>query len=516
MRKAALLAVIVLYLAAGALLIIQARDQVNPDGVAYIQNARHYLAGQFDLAVNSYWGPLLSWLLVPVLAAGIDGGLAVRLMNLAWGLGFAAAVASLTAKIAGRCHWLLGFAAAAILALQLVAVPVTPDLMLACLLGWYAVLSLRLLSGQGGAGGAFLCGLLGGVAYLAKNYALPFVLAHLALTLAAGLLLRRKYPILPFRPARLAFAAAGLALVALPWVAVISVHDGGLTIGSAGGLTRAAYAPGSDVGEKPIHSFQQLRPGRLTSWENPLEIQYDWQRWSPFSATGVARQFKVLGWNFLLAGRDLAWIAPLGLLWIGLAGWLALLRKADMGRVGIIWAGASGLLYVLGYCLIHVEPRLLLPATVLLLPATIGLLDRLVDRVPSPAWRRKAATLAVLAVLGMPLCGAVLAEREIAMAANNAAWTRQAATQLHLSGPVAANSWREGLEVCFWSGVPFRGMLSEQDIPAALAGRGRCQVLVFYSEPLSQKLMRDDRFRLIGEVTDESGWNHLWAFDFRD
>ena len=411
MRKAALLAVIALYLAAGGFLIVLARDQINPDGIAYIQNARHYLAGRYDLAVNSYWGPLLSWLLAPALWAGVEGPLAARLMNLAWGLGFAAAAASLTASLAGRRRRVMGFAAAAILALQLVAMPLTPDLMLACIIGWYAVLSLRLLSGQARPGGALLCGLLGGVAYLAKNYALPFVLAHLALTLAAGLILRRKHPALPFRPTRFAWAAAGLALVALPWAAVISVHDGELTIGSSGRLTRAAYAPGTGVGETPIHSLQQLRPGRLTSWENPLEIRYDWQHWSPFSPAGMARQIRVLGRNFFQAGSDLAWTAPLGLLWIGLVGWLALLRRRPGGMDArgavLIWAGASGLMFVLGYCLIHVEPRLLFPATVLLVPATIGLLDRLVEGVPWAAWRRKAAILAVLAVLGMPLCGAV-------------------------------------------------------------------------------------------------------------
>src|SRR5262245_33141886 len=50
------------------LLIILAwlnRDQINSDAVAYIRIAQYYLHLQTDLMVSGYWGPLLSWLIVP-------------------------------------------------------------------------------------------------------------------------------------------------------------------------------------------------------------------------------------------------------------------------------------------------------------------------------------------------------------------------------------------------------------------------------------------------------------------
>ncbi|MCI0556816.1 MAG: hypothetical protein L0287_38240, partial [Anaerolineae bacterium] len=66
------------------LLIISGRmnpDQMNPDLVSYLLMAQHYLQGSFHLAVNGYWGPLFSWLIVPVLALLQDPVLAARIVN---------------------------------------------------------------------------------------------------------------------------------------------------------------------------------------------------------------------------------------------------------------------------------------------------------------------------------------------------------------------------------------------------------------------------------------------------
>src|SRR3989442_5565017 len=50
------------------------RQALNPDGVAYMRIASYYAAGRMDLAITGYWGPLLSWLLVPWLKAGATAG----------------------------------------------------------------------------------------------------------------------------------------------------------------------------------------------------------------------------------------------------------------------------------------------------------------------------------------------------------------------------------------------------------------------------------------------------------
>jgi hypothetical protein len=53
-RGAWRLVVILLYSGAAAYVAHLARDRINPDAIAYIQNARHYAAGRFDLAVSGW------------------------------------------------------------------------------------------------------------------------------------------------------------------------------------------------------------------------------------------------------------------------------------------------------------------------------------------------------------------------------------------------------------------------------------------------------------------------------
>src|SRR3954447_1440755 len=53
---------------------------MNPDGVSYLTIARQYLDGHFADAINAYWSPLYSWLLVPLTAAGIEATLATKVL----------------------------------------------------------------------------------------------------------------------------------------------------------------------------------------------------------------------------------------------------------------------------------------------------------------------------------------------------------------------------------------------------------------------------------------------------
>ena len=46
---------------------------INPDGIAYVLNAEHYLRGYFGLAVNGYWGAMFSWMTAGLLACGHEG-----------------------------------------------------------------------------------------------------------------------------------------------------------------------------------------------------------------------------------------------------------------------------------------------------------------------------------------------------------------------------------------------------------------------------------------------------------
>lgn len=75
-------AVIALVLITSIVLTLINRNQINPDGVSYIQTARQYAEFDFKTAINGYWAPLLSWLLVPFIWLNIDPLYGFRVINI--------------------------------------------------------------------------------------------------------------------------------------------------------------------------------------------------------------------------------------------------------------------------------------------------------------------------------------------------------------------------------------------------------------------------------------------------
>ncbi|HON07136.1 MAG TPA: hypothetical protein PLW02_03435, partial [Verrucomicrobiota bacterium] len=56
------------------------RFSMNTDAVAYLRIGQYYADANFDLAINGYWGPLFSWLLVPFLKIGIPPLISARIL----------------------------------------------------------------------------------------------------------------------------------------------------------------------------------------------------------------------------------------------------------------------------------------------------------------------------------------------------------------------------------------------------------------------------------------------------
>ncbi|MCB1126597.1 MAG: hypothetical protein KDM81_08895, partial [Verrucomicrobiae bacterium] len=71
------------------------RGRLNTDAVAYLRLAHDYAEGPLHLAVSGYWGPMLSWLIAPLLAFGVEPLLAGRVVMAVTALGFTAGCASL-------------------------------------------------------------------------------------------------------------------------------------------------------------------------------------------------------------------------------------------------------------------------------------------------------------------------------------------------------------------------------------------------------------------------------------
>jgi hypothetical protein len=298
--------------------------QLNPDAIAYCRIAGYYAGGQWELAVTGYWGPLLSWLMVPLLKAGCAPLTAARVVMAVSGVVFlAGAVAVFRAFRLPPKAMLAGASIAAGWSVFWSVRNISPDLLLAGLAGLAMAATLRAVlapcrqfalaasNGEVAATAsrqherAIAAGMWWGLAYLAKAVALPWavlVTAGFALFATGGRPeLRRELA------ARLGVTWLCLALVAGPWVAALSLHYGKFTFSTTGPIAHALAGPGEESRYHPaMVTLHTPDAGRVTQWEEPSRMAYRF--WSPFaSGESFRHQFGVVMRNFKTMFE---WLAP--------------------------------------------------------------------------------------------------------------------------------------------------------------------------------------------------------------
>src|SRR5204863_2907885 len=88
-----------------------------------------------------------------------------------------------------------------------------------------------------------VAGLVGGLAYLAKSYALPFVVAHFTLVHAVRWISSRSRGSRRMVAERFLAGMVAFLAVALPWITTISLKYGHLTASTAGSYSWNLIGP---------------------------------------------------------------------------------------------------------------------------------------------------------------------------------------------------------------------------------------------------------------------------------
>jgi len=248
-------------------------DLLTSDGECYVRMAQHYARGEFRQAVFGQWSPLGSLMTAPLVAAGMVPRHAFRLMIGLWGALAVLGAWRLAARFTVGPWMRAGLAACtALLAIEFSAHH-RVDLLVAAVLLLYldAAMDPRLLASRRRALGA---GALGALAYLAKFYALPFVLVHFPLVVLARTWAERGEPGGPgLRRAAAAWAMGmlGFALVAAPWAIALSVRFGRPTLGTTGGDAYAsslAAAGSMGVRRSRIAGLRRPPEGAHSVWHD--------------------------------------------------------------------------------------------------------------------------------------------------------------------------------------------------------------------------------------------------------
>lgn len=285
--------------------------QLNPDAIAYLRIAGYYAGGQWELAVTGYWGPLLSWLMVPLLKAGSAPLVAARMVMAVSGVVFlCGAVAVFRTFRLPRVALLSGAWMAAGWSVFWSVRNITPDLLLAGLVALAVSATVEgFLFGRRNA--LIAAGMWWGVAYLAKAVALPLAgltCAALAVLAARSCAPNGQQGVRTSMLRRLAMVWFCCVLVASPWMAVLSLHCGKLTFSTTGPIAHAlAGPPDVDRYHPAFGTLHQPDVGRVTQWEEPSRMAY--QYWSPFASAGnFQHQLYVMAGNAVTCAR-----------WLGMA-----------------------------------------------------------------------------------------------------------------------------------------------------------------------------------------------------
>lgn len=268
------------------------RHALNPDAISYMQVAQHGLNGNWELAVTGYWGPLLSWLLMPFIAAGIPTQFGARLLMILSALFFLDSSekllknSSLSKTKRMIILWSLWFCT-----LLWSVENITPDLLLA---GIYLRIfnAIQTENWLTSTESAIRTGLWFAAAYLAKSVALPVTLAFFAISLLIRKFLFHRSPIESSPQNCLALAIAWLLPVSL-WVLTLSIHYQKPTFSTSAAIVHATVGP-PDTQRYPLgFNIETPQPGRITTWEDPT-LGPD-QFWNPFSSPALfAHQVSII------------------------------------------------------------------------------------------------------------------------------------------------------------------------------------------------------------------------------
>jgi hypothetical protein len=283
----------------------KAMYSITSDGIAYLRIAKYYAEGRFDLAVNGYWSPLLSWIMVALPSFSENPIVAGRIA-----MAFSAVVYLLgSIKLIGtsgvtQTEALLASIVIALFSISWSVYWILPDLLMSglMLIGLGYMLDHRNLEATAK---SFLSGLLFGLAYLAKAVALPISLSLITFLAISRLVSKPMDAKLIVKAA--AWNLTGFVFCALPWIVVLSYHYGKPTFSTSLKINHALVGPGDPEDcavphfgcsrfHPHVRGFHVPDPDRVTSWEEPSQLTYKY--WSPFeNLNSFIHQVKVIWHN---------------------------------------------------------------------------------------------------------------------------------------------------------------------------------------------------------------------------
>jgi len=238
MNKKSIVASLFLYWICFFFLLPHFLHQVDPDGIAYLNQAKLYFKADFKTAINGCWSPLFPLILSPFIKFGIDPLIMCRILNGIFSCLILFSVNGLVQKMRVSYPFylkLLPFVIC-IITLSMTFYLLGPDILQTLLLSVLLNIVLRenFFSRNRN---IMLAAFIGAVAYLAKayNFSLIILFAGILFTLHYLWTTKRLFSAALFK--KLGFFYLFFLLFSAPYIIIISIKYQRVTFSTAGAIT---------------------------------------------------------------------------------------------------------------------------------------------------------------------------------------------------------------------------------------------------------------------------------------
>jgi hypothetical protein len=298
-KKPVSLLILILVLAAYSAVIVFSKhyEIYSADSTLYIDIAEKYLRGNFADAINGYWGPMFSWLLIPFLYFGVSKLFAINALNLIVGVFTVLGVwvLSFRFEISEKIRSVVMISLLPVI--LFVSTVELHDFLLLLFLVYYLGIIFnneyprRIYNGM-------LCGILGASAYFTKSYAFPFFIFHfifmnIAHFIRSATKEEKRYV--------LRNAIAGIVLFSImsgAWIAALSNKYGHFTISNMGKANFSGMAPGLpdaglELGNPMFYEgfFPPSNKTAFSAWEDPSDMLSKLSLWNPTESISYLKHF---------------------------------------------------------------------------------------------------------------------------------------------------------------------------------------------------------------------------------
>lgn len=290
----------------------------SPDAVSYYKIAEYYGSFQFDKAVNGYWSPLLSWLLVPAIWLRVDPAIAIAglhiflvMVIMVW-LGRQYVQSLHLRPRASRYHWLFAivYTAIGLVSVSQATATITPDFLAGVISLWLLFASKRLVERPSIKRGVIV-GLISALLFFAKS--IGFFVSVVSIVVIGLAFWRGRYNRAQYEKPLL-IAVSIFASLSLGWSLLVFAKYGTFSLSTTTKNNFALIGPEANMYHQIDYSNTILPlpyDDSTTAWDDPTYIPP--KQW--VLGDNISYYVKHIGATALQAAYLLAVTVPLA--WLG-------------------------------------------------------------------------------------------------------------------------------------------------------------------------------------------------------